>query len=113
MEKLTTSLKKIYFYAHSGKFRVKTEIEQQIWSECTRLIANNIIFYNGYILSQLMTKKETSGKYDKANFIAKVSPVAWRHINLYGTFEFTNEYSQINISEIVSNLRKSIIDHLK
>jgi TnpA family transposase len=27
-------------YVNAGKFRVKTEAEQQIWNECSRLIAN-------------------------------------------------------------------------
>lgn len=106
-------LKKDIFYAHSGKFRVKTEQEQQIWSECARLIANGIIFYNGCISSQLMTTKETSGRYDEAGFIQKVSPVAWRHINLYGIFEFTKEYSKVDISDIVANLSESITNHTK
>ena len=33
-------------YVNAGKFRVKTEAEQQIWNECSRLIANAIIYYN-------------------------------------------------------------------
>lgn len=33
-------------YVNSGKFRVKTEAEQQIWNECSRFIANAIIYYN-------------------------------------------------------------------
>ena len=37
-------------YVNSGKFRVKTEAEQQIWNECFRLIANAIIFYNTLLL---------------------------------------------------------------
>jgi TnpA family transposase len=31
-------------YVNSGKFRVKTEAEQQIWNECSGLIANAIIY---------------------------------------------------------------------
>jgi hypothetical protein len=26
---------------------VKTEAEQQVWNECSRLIANAVIYYNG------------------------------------------------------------------
>lgn len=36
-------LKRAVFHAHQGKFRVKTELEQQIWSDCTRLLTNCII----------------------------------------------------------------------
>jgi TnpA family transposase len=33
-------------YVNSGKFRVRTEAEQQLWNECSRLIANAVIYYN-------------------------------------------------------------------
>jgi len=32
-------------YVNAGKFRVKTEAEQQIWNECSRLIANAVIHF--------------------------------------------------------------------
>jgi len=31
----------------------KTESEQQIWNECSRLIANAIIYYNTLIVSRV------------------------------------------------------------
>lgn len=40
-------------YVNSGKFRVKTEADQQIWNECSRLIAYAIIYYNTLILSRV------------------------------------------------------------
>ena len=43
------------FHENEGKFRVKTELEQQIWNECARFLTNCIIFYNAYILSALLT----------------------------------------------------------
>ena len=33
-------------YANGGKLRVRTDREQQLWSECSRLLANCIIYYN-------------------------------------------------------------------
>jgi TnpA family transposase len=44
-------------YVNSGKFRVKTKAEQQIWNECSRLIANTIIFYNTLLLSRVYEQK--------------------------------------------------------
>jgi TnpA family transposase len=44
-------------YVNSGKFRVKTEAEQQIWNECSRLIANAIIHYNTLLLSRVYEQK--------------------------------------------------------
>ena len=48
-------------YVNSGKFRVKTEAEQQIWNECSRLIANAIIYYNTLLLSRVYEQKVAAG----------------------------------------------------
>ena len=41
-------------HENSGKIRVDTEGEQQIWSECSRLFTNAVIFYNSCLLSKLL-----------------------------------------------------------
>ncbi len=99
-------LRRAISYAHFGKFRVKSESEQQVWNDCSRLIANSIIFYNAYILSELLKQKEYSKSYDEANIIKKISPVAWRHINLYGHYELRRERNSINIDEMINTLGK-------
>jgi Tn3 transposase DDE domain len=45
-------------YANGGKLRVRTDQEQQLWSECSRLLANCIIYYNACILSELLERAE-------------------------------------------------------
>jgi TnpA family transposase len=45
-------LRRAISFASFGKLRFKTEYEQDLWSECSRLIANCIIFYNASILSR-------------------------------------------------------------
>jgi len=89
------------FYANDGKFRVKTELEQNIWSQCTRFLANSIIFYNAYILSVLLIEAEEAGKTEEIEVIKRVSPIAWRHINLYGRFEFQQKDTTVNIEEMI------------
>ena len=74
---------------------------QDTWSECTRLIANSIIYYNSFILSELLKKKGKEKLYDDIEVIRNISPVAWRHINLYGTFEFNKQKSFKNINEFL------------
>jgi TnpA family transposase len=44
-------LRRAVAYVNGGKLRVKTEAEQQIWNECSRLICNAIIYYNTALLS--------------------------------------------------------------
>jgi TnpA family transposase len=92
------------FYANDGKFRVRTEVEQNIWGQCTRFLANSIIFYNAYILSVLLTEAEKAGREEEAEIIKRISPIAWRHVNLYGRFEFQREHTIINIDEMIKAL---------
>jgi len=99
-------LRKAIAYAHSGKFRVKTELEQQMWNECSRIIANCILFYNAYILSRLFEKKKELHCYEQSNFITKISPLAWQHINLYGKYEFYGESKNIDMEKMIYELEK-------
>jgi len=97
-------LKRAIFHDNQGKFRVRTELEQQIWSECTRFIANSIIYCNASILSALYTAAEQAGKREETEMLKRTSPVAWRHINLRGRFEFQKQTPMLNIDEIISTL---------
>lgn len=99
-------------HANHGKFRVKTEHEQQIWSESSRLIANAIIFYNTFILSKLLAHLTNKQQYDLAEMLKKVSPVAWRHVNLGGRFEFNSKKQVPNIDGIISVLEEVITNML-
>ena len=71
-------LRKNIFYAHEGKFHVHSVAEQRIWSDCARLIANAMIYYNIYLLSQLFESKKHNGTEQELEFIKKMSPIAWR-----------------------------------
>lgn len=94
-------LQRAVAYAYSGKFRVKTELEQQIWSDCSRLLANCVIYYNACILSELLELAERRGDYEQANQIKRVSPVSWKHVNFYGQDNFLETTGGIDLSAIV------------
>ena len=55
-------LRRTISYANYGKLRFGTEYEQHLWSECRRLIANCIIFYNASLLSKLLAHKGEPGR---------------------------------------------------
>ena len=97
-------LRRAVSYANFGKLRFKTEDDQQLWNECSRLISNCIIFYNATILSRLLAYKEASGDTVGAALLMQVSPVAWQHINVYGRYEFTTGPETINLDAIVETL---------
>lgn len=84
-----TKLRRAVSYANFGNLRFKTEDDQQLWSECSRLLTNGVIFYNAMILSRLLAYKEASGDAVGARVMTQVSPVARQHINFSGRYEFT------------------------
>jgi hypothetical protein len=77
-------LRRAVSYANDGKLRLKTEYEQQLWEECSRLVTHCIIYYNATILSNLLVHKEGMGDRRGGGLLKYVSPVAWQHINLHG-----------------------------
>jgi hypothetical protein len=91
-------------YAGFGKLRFKLECEQELWSECSRLIANCIIFHNASILSRLLEHQESIGDTRGAESTKKVCPVAWQHINLQGRFEFLKTPDILNVDAIIHRL---------
>ena len=109
-------LRRAIAYVNSGKFRVKTEAEQQIWNECSRLIANAIIYYNMLLLSRVYEQKLAADDQEAIQFIKNVSPAAWRNINLIGNMDFTGEPTTVNIEALASRFndpnfwRKSLED---
>ena len=94
--------RKAVAYVNGGKFRVKTEAEQQIWNNCSRLIANAIIYYNTMLLSKVYEQKLAAGDQTAISVIKEISPVAWQHINLIGKFEFSETIPMIDIDELAS-----------
>ena len=90
-------------FVNGGKFRVKTEDEQQIWNECSRLITNAVIYYNTVLLSRVYEQKQEAGDQDVLARIQGISPVAWQHINLYGSFEFSPSTSKVDIDALVAH----------
>jgi len=97
-------LRQAVAFANFGKLRFKTEHEQQIWGECSRLITNAILCYNATILSNLLTHRENTGDSEGAAQLHNLSPVAWQHINLFGRYEFTQRTEPIDMKEIIREL---------
>ncbi|MCF6247092.1 MAG: Tn3 family transposase [Desulfobacula sp.] len=85
-------------------FRGSTEMEIAVWNECARLLANSIIYYNAILLTNLMEYFKKSGQSEKYEFVKRLSPVAWVHINFLGRYSFMgNEI--IDIDSLLSQFR--------
>ena len=89
-------------FVNGGKFRVKTEAEQQIWNECARLITNAIIYYNMALLSKVYAQKAAANDQQAMAIIRGISPVAWQHVNLFGTFEFSPAESTVDLDALAA-----------
>lgn len=98
-------LRKHIFYADKGKFKVHSAQEQQIWAECARLLANAIIYYNTSLLSVLLEREEQAGNEEAIQLIKKVSPIAWQHIHIYGSYQFSMNVFDTDIEKIASDIQ--------
>ncbi len=94
-------------FVNGGKFRVKTEDEQQIWNECSRLITNVIIYYNTLLVSKVYEQKLVTGDLEALEIIKNISPVAWQHVNLFGSFEFNPLLPMVDIDTLVARYADS------
>jgi len=97
-------LRRAISHANFGKLRFKTEQDQNIWGECSRLLANCIIYYNASILSNMLDYREANGK--DSDVLKHISPVAWQNINLYGRYEFNTNSEPVNMETIILELTK-------
>ena len=103
-------LRRAVSYANYGTLRFKTESEQLIWSECSRLITNCIIYYNATLLSRLLEIKEAAGEAEQVTRLGRVSPIAWQHINFQGRFEFLDPPAIIDLEPVVQELTQGSVD---
>lgn len=85
---------------NNGELRGKTEIEMEVWHQCTRLIAAIIHYYNAYILNSLYVNSKDE---EERRFLASLSPTAWVHVNLLGYYQF---YTQSNVDWIENWLKQ-------
>nr|WP_281363695.1 Tn3 family transposase [Paraburkholderia ultramafica] len=96
-------LRRAVAFVNGGKLRVHTEAEQQLWNECARLVANAIIHYNTALLSRVHEQKRVAGDEAAMAFIAGMSPVAWRHVNLFGAMDFGAATTPVDIDALASH----------
>jgi hypothetical protein len=84
--------------------RVRTALEQEIWSECSRLLANCVIFYNASVRSEFLARNDRQNDASLAGRIKRISPVSWRHVNFYGEYTFRDIDSVIDLIAMLAAL---------
>lgn len=98
-------LKRAISFANFGKLRFKSEYEQNIWNECSRLLTNCILYYNLTLLSELVKEKVKNKRLAEVEIIKQISPGSWQHINFMGRYEFKQPLKEINIAKIIEEIK--------
>lgn len=96
-------------YANGGKIIVDTEQDQLIYKECTRLIANAIIYYNSYILTQFLMQKEKLNQPKQLEALKRISPIAWQHINIHGRYIINKRQSGYHLQNLARLIKDEIL----
>lgn len=94
MNKVESSNKfaKIVFFGNNQEFDYATKEEQELAEGCKRLIENSIICWNYIYLSQKISN--IINKEDKNKMIEIIkggSIIFWKHINLLGEYNFSED----------------------
>lgn len=61
-----------------------------------------MIYYNTLLLSRVHKQKEDAGNHEAMSVIQGMSPVAWQHVNLFGSFEFNPNVPKVDIEALVA-----------
>lgn len=89
---------------NGSKLRGNSDAEISLWYECSRLIANCVIYFNSYILSLLVDKFEKENNMEQLEDIKHCSPVAWTHINFNGSYTFSFDGERLDIYELLQDI---------
>ncbi|HGU7253709.1 TPA: Tn3 family transposase [Legionella pneumophila] len=82
----------------------KTDKMLEINNQCNKILACCMIYYNTALLSSLLDQAKQRGDEVLCNEIKRLSPVAWQHFNMLGTFTFCKSENIINIHEVAKLL---------
>ena len=63
----------------------------------------------GRVITDERNRLEKAEKLEEAEAIKGISPIAWRHVNLLGRFEFQQSQNPINIDELIKALEQKIV----
>ena len=85
-------------FGNNQEFLYASKEEQEIAEGCRRLIENAIICWNYLYLSRkIVNENDPDNKQELVNAIKNGSIITWRHINLHGEYDFSEEKLQDSI----------------
>ena len=94
----TNKFSKAISFGNNHDFMYGEKVEQEIAEGCRRLIKNAIICWNYLYLSQLIAQEGDSERRQELLTAVKNGSVeSWRHVNLHGEYDFSDEKMQDSI----------------
>jgi TnpA family transposase len=94
----TNKFSKAIAFGNNPEFLYGEKIEQELAEGCRRLIKNAIICWNYVYLSQKITQEEShERRQELLTAVRNGSVASWRHINLHGEYDFSEEKMQDSI----------------
>ncbi len=88
----SNKLAKAVFHGKNKEFKYAGKNEQLAADACKRLIENSIICWNYSYLTNLIASADSKEQKEALlKTIKNKSVVAWEHLNLGGTYDFSNE----------------------
>jgi TnpA family transposase len=94
----TNKFSKAISFGNNHEFMYGEKVEQEIAEGCRRLIKNAIICWNYLYLSQLIAQeKDSERKKELLTTVKNGSVESWRHINLHGEYDFSDEKMEDSI----------------
>jgi TnpA family transposase len=94
----TNKFSKAISFGNNHDFMYGEKVEQEIAEGCRRLIKNAIICWNYLYLSHLIAQEKDSERRQELLTVVKNGSVeSWRHVNLHGEYDFSDEKMQDSI----------------
>ena len=59
----------------------------------------------------MLALREQAGDHEGIAKLARVSPVAWSHINLFGRYEFGKPLEPIDLDRLIGELARMPVPH--
>lgn len=82
----------------------RTDLEVDISSQCSRLIANVVIAYNSMLLSGLLGRCLATGNDKALDLLRRISPAAWQHLYFLGHYAFRDKRNPIDLEAILAGI---------
>ena len=76
--------------------------------QCTRLLCLVVIYYNSYILSEVLKAKSEKASDKDLEAFKHISLISWSHINFHGYYNFSSGFSEDALKEMIQSI---LLDH--